>query len=95
MHPDEFDEYRRLKPVKHPSFQIKTEPMSPNVAFQWKNKRQTKSELPFSISHNYIVKDLPDSRQTKFIAICKYCDREVIGSISITSNFIGHLKVRF
>lgn len=55
----------------------------------------TNIELPFAISHNFIVKNLPQSRSEYMIVMCKYCKRKLKGSIKSTSNLIAHLKVKY
>lgn len=52
-------------------------------------------DLPFSITHNYILKDLPKDKNEYISIECKYCSKQIKGSIIISSNFIVHIKVQY
>lgn len=82
-----------MKNLKGSSFQLKEEIVIPHMETQLKKIWTRKLQLPFSVSYNYTVKQMPESRISKFTAICKYCDKNVSGSLSISSNFICHLRV--
>lgn len=50
-------------------------------------------QLPFVLKHSFFLKEIPDSKSKRIAAVCVHCEKELKGSLLVTSNFLTHLKV--
>lgn len=97
-HPKEFEYYMKLKPAHELQVGKKIKSLKSKLDVHVHSRNVTrvmKTDWPLSITHNYIVKELPKTRTERIEIACKYCGKMIKGSIQITSNFLTHIKVEF